>query len=378
MKRKVTALLLALILLFALAAPAFAADVPAFDKVNAYTPGQFADVPASSRWAANVQAVYEFGLMGGVTDTAFDTEGNLTIAQAAAMACRLHHAYCRLDPDLTEMVYGQPGVSPWYKPYIDYAAAHEFASFDGVDNYNAPITRGDFAGLMWAAAPPEVLPAINSVEEGSIPDVPVSSYYAEPVYALYRAGILTGNDAYGTYTPDSTISRGAVAAIISRIADPALRRTFALEKQPFRPVPMGELANLKSLRKNANDEELARAYAEALKIVTPLADLTREEQLYGIAIALRERFESGMSYSMETPHYNDPYGYLVLGAASCAGCTRATGLCLNILGIPYEHVNENQYSHQWCRVNLGGVYWICDAYGLYCGPEPAPYKHPFV
>ena len=68
----------------------------------------------------------------------------------------------------------------------------------------------------------------------------------------------------------------------------------------------------------------------------------------------------------------------ILGTASCAGCARATGLCLNILGMPYEHVNENQYSHQWCRVNIDGTYWICDAYGLYCGPEPAPYMHPYL
>ena len=95
-------------------------------------------------------------------------------------------------------------------------------------------------------------------------------------------------------------------------------------------------------------------------------------------MALRWRFESGMSYSTTDAHYNDPYGYLVLGSASCAGCTRATGLCLNILGIDYEHVNEGQWSHQWCRVNVDGTYWICDAYGLYCGPEPAPYTHPYL
>ena len=85
-----------------------------------------------------------------------------------------------------------------------------------------------------------------------------------------------------------------------------------------------------------------------------------------------------MSYSTDIPHYNDPYGYFVLGVASCAGYTRATGLCLNILGIPYEHVNENQWGHQWCRVNINGTYWICDAFGLYCGPEPAPYQHPYL
>lgn len=145
----------------------------------------------------------------------------------------------------------------------------------------------------------------------------------------------------------------------------------------FNPVPMSDLANRKSLQKKATDEQLAQAYAKALELVRPLAGLSREEQLQGIAAAVRQLFDEGMEYSTSAPHYNDPYGYFVLGTASCAGCTRATGLCLNILGIPYEHVNESQYTHQWCRVNVNGTYWICDAYGLYCGPEPAPYTHPY-
>ena len=123
----------------------------------------------------------------------------------------------------------------------------------------------------------------------------------------------------------------------------------------------------------------AQAYQEALKVVTPLALMSREDQLYGIASALRAVVDDGsMAYSMEANHYNDPYGYFVLRTASCAGCARATALCLDILGIPYEHVNENQWSHQWCRVPMeDGSYWICDAFGLYCGPEPEPYQHPY-
>lgn len=143
-------------------------------------------------------------------------------------------------------------------------------------------------------------------------------------------------------------------------------------------VPMSQLANLSSIRKKATNEELAQAYNIAAQLVTPYIGLSREEQLYGVAVSIREIFDSGMSYSMSSAHYNDPYGYFVLGSASCAGCTRATGMCLNMLGIPYEHVNENQYSHQWCRVEVNGTYWICDAFGLYCGPEPAPYEHPYV
>lgn len=143
-------------------------------------------------------------------------------------------------------------------------------------------------------------------------------------------------------------------------------------------VPVNELANLSSLRKKMTDEELNQAYNVASEIVKPYLNRSKEEQLQGITYSLRMLFDSGMTYSMSDPHYNDPYGYFVIGTASCAGCARATGLCLNILGIPYEHVNENQYSHQWCRVEMNGTYWICDAFGLYCGPETAPYTHPYI
>ena len=144
-------------------------------------------------------------------------------------------------------------------------------------------------------------------------------------------------------------------------------------------VSINSLANKKSLKKKCTDEEFQAAYDAAVQIVTPLIGLSKEDQLLGIAVALRDMVDSGqVVYSTDDAHYNDPYGYLVLGVASCAGCTRTTGLCLNMLGISYEHVNENQWSHQWCRVDIDGTYWICDAYGLYVGPEPEPYVHPYI
>ena len=178
--------------------------------------------------------------------------------------------------------------------------------------------------------------------------------------------------------PSAAAQPGEAVEGFTAAAPAATAPSPAATAQPaFQPVPIDQLANLSSLRKSMTDEEFALAYQAALNVVAPYVGLSREEQIYGITVTIRALFDSGMGYSMSTPHYNDPYGYFILGIASCAGCTRATGLCLNILGIPYEHVNENQYSHQWCRINVNGVYWISDAYGLYCGPEPAPYQHPW-
>ena len=62
----------------------------------------------------------------------------------------------------------------------------------------------------------------------------------------------------------------------------------------FEPVPMAKLANLSSLRKKATDGELVQAYNAALAVATPLAGLSREEQLIGIAKSLRAMADSGM------------------------------------------------------------------------------------
>ena len=368
MKRMISCLA-AIAMAIALAVPALASG--GFEQVNPYTPGQFTDVPADLWCAENVRTAYEYGLMGGVSDTYFDVDSSLTVVQTIVMACRLHSGYAG---DRAEFA----AATPWYQPYLDYAGENGIL-WEFYD-YNAPITRADFAVILDTALPEEALPAVNDIEDGAIPDVPEDLYGAEAVYRLYRAGVLTGNDAYGTFTPHCAITRGAAAALVSRMADPSLRRTFTLEKMPFQAVAIDQLQNLSSLKRKCTDAQFQAAYDAAYAVVEPLADLSREEQLYGIAVALRYMADSGqVSYSTSADHYNDPYGYFVLGVSSCAGCTRATGLCLNMLGIPYEHVNENQWSHQWCRVPMDdGSYWICDAYGLYCGPEPAPYQHPYL
>lgn len=399
MKKRFLSLLLSLLLLSTLCVPAFAA----------YS-GQFSDVPASSWYAQYVQIAYDSKLMNGVSETAFNPQGVLAASEAITIAARLHSRYSG-NGDL--IVSG----SPWYQPYVEYAERNGILVPGKVYHYGSPITRADFAELICNALPDDTLPPLNRILPGAIPDVPTGipmldavaalteagvldgediSYAAmmftalgsgaedEPsptanaIYWLYQGGVLSGNDAYGTFAPQSNIARNEAAAIISRVLEPSLRKHLDLQKKTASLVPLDQLANRRSLQSRASSAQLAQAYEAARKIVEPLAGLSREAQLYGIAIAVRIITEKDVTYSMSAPHYDDPYGFFVLHTASCAGSTRATGLCLNMLGIPFEHVNENAYSHQWPRVNLGGTYWICDAFGLYCGPEPAPYTHPFL
>lgn len=189
-----------------------------FKTVNTYTAGQFADV-ASTYWGApNIAKAYELGLMKGSSDTAFDPEGSVTVAQTVTMAARLHSIYATGSENFV-----QSGV--WYQTYVDYCKANGILKKDFAD-YNAPAKRSDFAAILAAALPAEALSAINTVT--SIPDVAENGENGETIYALYRAGILTGNDAQGTFGPETSINRAAAAAILTRMADISLRKNITL------------------------------------------------------------------------------------------------------------------------------------------------------
>ena len=50
-----------------------------------------------------------------------------------------------------------------------------------------------------------------------------SALRSDAIYAFYRAGILNGTDAQGTFNRTGTIKRSEVAAIIIRMMDPSFR-----------------------------------------------------------------------------------------------------------------------------------------------------------
>ena len=152
--------------------------------------------------------------------------------------------------------------------------------------------------------------------------------------------------------------------------------------QPAKPAqsnttPPASIPFSGSLKKGMTDKEFNEAVAIATDIASKYYNLSRNEQVKGICKDLTDIWNN-ITYSMSAAHYSDVYGFFVLNTASCAGCVRAVGLCLNILGIPYEHVNENEYTHQWARVNVDGVYWVVDANINYAAPEPEPYRHPYI
>ncbi len=192
-----------------------------FKSIRQYVVNQFTDVVESAWYAESVKTAYELSLVNGTSDTTFSPNDNITIAETITLASRLNNIY-----------YGNSHFfdsgDVWYKPYVDYAIEKGIIKANEYINYNEFATRSQFAQIFASALPDEALKKINNVADNSIPDVPMQSDYSNAVYELYRAGVLTGNDAKGTFAPNTNIQRSAVAAIISRMTNAELRENIAL------------------------------------------------------------------------------------------------------------------------------------------------------
>ena len=204
--------LAALVLSAALLAGSAAAISPeeAFPKVNEY-PG-FIDVEAGSWYADPARICAEVGLMQG-TGQAFAPDQLLTVGEVAAIAARMNEA---ITGDPIPMVTPKPGETmPWYFIYVDYL---EHLGID-VPDPTKQATRQEFVTLLAAVVPQDMLSPINTIT--ALPDS------TDPdVLAFYNAGILTGVDTWGTFAADKTLTRAETAAMVARVARPALRQSF--------------------------------------------------------------------------------------------------------------------------------------------------------
>lgn len=191
---------------------------------TAAAPVTFSDVPTSAWYYSDVSDVQQYGIIEGVGNNKFLPSGSLTYAQAITMASR-SHAYLK-DEKIT-----QEGFQYWYEPYLNYALSHELIQRASLPaNLNEPCSRYAMAQMFYSVIQNENNVILNQVN--SVPDLPYNTS-AFPVYSLYRFGILSGNDKYGTFAPDRSITRAETAAILNRLLDQDKRKTFTLEKKPM-------------------------------------------------------------------------------------------------------------------------------------------------
>ena len=132
MRKRIAALLLALVLCMGISVPALASSQ------------QFTDVPASFWAYTEIMTAAQKGITGGYDDGTFKPGSNVTNAHFAAFLARAFYA--------DEYVEGTK--SPWYKVYTDVLDEHGILdgttlSKDFNSNINKPINRYDMAQMMY-------------------------------------------------------------------------------------------------------------------------------------------------------------------------------------------------------------------------------------
>ena len=193
-----------------------------FPRQATYTQGQFTDVPPEQWFTNNVADAFAFGLMKGKSATSFVPYGDVTVAEAITMAARIHSIYTTGSENFV-------ASGPWYQVYLDYAYQNGIITKAYYNSdVNQKATRAQFAEIFANALPADGLSPMNSVADNAIPDVKMSASYAASVYKLYRAGILAGGNAKGTFSPGTFITRAECAAIVSRMAESNNRVAFSL------------------------------------------------------------------------------------------------------------------------------------------------------
>lgn len=124
--------------------------------------------------------------------------------------------------------YAFPAPGNWWRDIAYTLSSQELRDMFGVSTYyyaydwEGPASRKDLAHMLNRSA--GELEPINSIAE--LPDCT-----DEEVRNLYRAGILTGTDPYGSFQGEKGLTRAEAAAMIARILDPSLRIFFA-------PIPL--------------------------------------------------------------------------------------------------------------------------------------------
>ena len=184
----------------------------------------FTDVPSSEWYRKDVEIAHKNGLINGKTPTLYYPNDNMTVAEAVKLAACMHQFY---HDGVVTLING---TGQWYSTFMEYALSKGIIETDLSGRADEKITRQEYVYIFYAALPMSEYTPINSIADNSIPDVTLSVWakFAPRIYVFYRAGILTGSDAKGTFNPEANIKRSEVAAILTRMFDKTERKSITL------------------------------------------------------------------------------------------------------------------------------------------------------
>lgn len=341
-------------------------------NASAASVADFTDVKPGAWYYPAVEYATDNQLFQGTTPTTFSPNGSVTRGMFVTVLGRKAGVNIK---DYPTTRFKDVKSSIYYAPYVEWAATYGIVS--GTDEKKAlfspdkTVTREQMASILYRFAQATENDVDYSGEKFySFSDYGKVSSFAQDAFKWASdKGIINGSD--GKLNPKGTATRAQVAQVFLSAQYVLTKTEITIDPIPapepdpaadFEPVPINKLANLKSIKKALTDNQMKQVYDIAVDIVRSSMFLdTTEQKAFYIARKIARDYNK-YEYTSSTKHCGDPYGVFIEKKATCSGFTRTMGLCLNIMGLPYEHVNEGLWEHQWCRVKINGKYWACDAY----------------
>ena len=232
MKKRLPILLLVLCLLLSTPALAVSDSTDNFIRSKTYT-GQFSDLSTDSVFYSNVAALYEYGLSVGKPDGTYGLKDSMTVGQIVIFAGRIRSLYRTGNAEEGPAAYASAEEAACV-PYLRYLQAEGVLGTELDHLCGTTATRAQVAHVLANVLPDEALPAVNSdlvtqayASRKYITDVTEYTPYQQDILKLYRCGISMGSDDSGSFLPDQPITRGAAAAMLTRMVDASLRVTPA-------------------------------------------------------------------------------------------------------------------------------------------------------
>lgn len=227
-RHRIPALLLAAALLLTVPVSAAPDSRENFTRSRAYD-GRFSDLTTASPFYDNVAALYEYGLSQGRTDGTYGLRDPMTVGEVVIFAGRIRSIYRTGSPEPAAAGGGTENGSISLR-YLRYLQTEGVVGAELDLRLDQPATRAEVAHLLANVLPEEELPLINDqvVTQGYaslkyITDVTEYTPYYRDILFLYRTGISVGNDGTGSFLPEEPVTRGAAAAMLTRMVDPSLR-----------------------------------------------------------------------------------------------------------------------------------------------------------
>lgn len=348
MKKRVLSLLLVCVLLVS-AAP--------FAAAAGYT-----DVPANAWYAPAVAYVTEHDLMEGTGGGRFSPDKTLTRAQFVTL---LHRLAGSPQADTAALPFKDVAPTAWYAPGVAWANQKGIVTGTTATTF-APgqtLNREQLAAMLYryTTATGQRLRQAQNPVRGFKDSWYISEYAVSGVNLVYLAGIMNG-DSEHNFGPRTAVTRAEAADVFMGLDRCLGGESLTVSVRNTTP-------NYAALSQRQKE---AQALTVAKQIVSTLPANATDLERVDIAAQIVAYYCSYCAYTMDGKDYRTPFGVFIKGEFSCAGATRALGLVLDCMGIPWTHVNKDQYSHQWCALTMDGQVGYADGQMGWAGYGPHP------